>query len=100
MKKALADASAFLVEHRGFEPLTPTLPVLCAPSCANAPNIYIIHDRCGFVNNLSKKSFPFFKKNRENRGQKGKAPCFLREEEGKTVDKKAKVWYNTLCMYN
>ena len=27
----------FLVEHRGFEPLTPTLPVLCAPSCANAP---------------------------------------------------------------
>ena len=26
-----------LVEHRGFEPLTPTLPVLCAPSCANAP---------------------------------------------------------------
>ena len=28
----------FLVEHRGFEPLTPTLPVLCAPNCANAPN--------------------------------------------------------------
>ena len=27
----------FLVEHRGFEPLTPTLPVLCAPNCANAP---------------------------------------------------------------
>ena len=27
-----------LVEHRGFEPLTPTLPVLCAPSCANAPD--------------------------------------------------------------
>ena len=26
-----------LVEHRGFEPLTPTLPVLCAPNCANAP---------------------------------------------------------------
>ena len=26
-----------LVERRGFEPLTPTLPVLCAPNCANAP---------------------------------------------------------------
>ena len=26
-----------LVEYRGFEPLTPTLPVLCAPNCANAP---------------------------------------------------------------
>ena len=26
------------VEHRGFEPLTPTLPVLCATNCANAPN--------------------------------------------------------------
>ena len=27
-----------LVEHRRFELLTPTLPVLCATSCANAPN--------------------------------------------------------------
>ncbi len=27
----------FLVERRGFEPLTPTLPVLCATNCANAP---------------------------------------------------------------
>ena len=26
-----------LVEHRGFEPLTSTLPVLRAPNCANAP---------------------------------------------------------------
>ena len=25
------------MEHSGFEPLTPTLPVLCATSCANAP---------------------------------------------------------------
>ena len=25
------------VEHSGFEPLTPTLPVWCATSCANAP---------------------------------------------------------------
>lgn len=28
-----------LVEHRGFEPLTPTLPVSCAPNCANAPRL-------------------------------------------------------------
>ena len=26
-----------MVEHRGFEPLTSTLPVLRAPNCANAP---------------------------------------------------------------
>lgn len=26
-----------MVEHRGLEPLTPTLPVWCAPNCANAP---------------------------------------------------------------
>ena len=26
------------VEHRRFELLTPTLPVLCATNCANAPN--------------------------------------------------------------
>ena len=26
-----------VVEHRGFEPLTSTLPVLRAPNCANAP---------------------------------------------------------------
>ena len=30
-------AFGILVEHRGLEPLTPTLPVLCAPNCANAP---------------------------------------------------------------
>ena len=40
MKKgntALRTMLPFLVEHRGLEPLTPTLPVLCAPNCANAP---------------------------------------------------------------
>lgn len=26
-----------VVEHRGFEPLTSTLPVWRAPNCANAP---------------------------------------------------------------
>ena len=31
------------MEHRGFEPLTPTLPVLCAPNCANAPGMYCRH---------------------------------------------------------
>ena len=31
-----------LVEHSGFEPLTPTLPVLCATSCANAPQHKIV----------------------------------------------------------
>lgn len=25
------------MERRGFEPLTPTLPVSCATNCANAP---------------------------------------------------------------
>ena len=28
-----------MVEHTGFEPVTPTLPVWCAPSCANAPEL-------------------------------------------------------------
>ncbi len=28
-----------MVEHTGFEPVTPTLPVWCAPSCANAPRM-------------------------------------------------------------
>gem|GEM_PF-4551944 len=39
-KKRARSAFGFrlsLVEHTGFEPVTPTLPVLCAPSCANAP---------------------------------------------------------------
>ena len=36
-ERARVRARSLLVEHRGFEPLTPTLPVLCAPNCANAP---------------------------------------------------------------
>lgn len=32
-------AVIILVEHRGLEPLTPTLPVWCAPNCANAPKM-------------------------------------------------------------
>ena len=31
-----------MVEHRRFELLTPTLPVLCATNCANAPSTKII----------------------------------------------------------
>ena len=41
-KRTLLGALLLLVEHRGFEPLTPTLPVLCAPNCANAPTRSII----------------------------------------------------------
>ena len=29
--------SLLTLEHTGLEPVTPTLPVLCAPNCANAP---------------------------------------------------------------
>ena len=39
--KPLADYVHSL-EHSGFEPLTPTLPVLCATSCANAPQHKIV----------------------------------------------------------
>ncbi len=28
------------MERTGLEPVTPTLPVLCAPNCANAPKTY------------------------------------------------------------
>ena len=33
-------SSFYLVEPRGLEPLTPTLPVWCATSCATAPRAY------------------------------------------------------------
>ena len=45
-----------LVEHRGFEPLTPTLPVLCAPNCANAPSFGILSDICHPVKSLERKN--------------------------------------------
>ena len=32
------EGDPFFVEHRRFELLTPTLPVLCATNCANAPS--------------------------------------------------------------
>ena len=31
-----------MVELRGFEPLTPTLPVWCATNCAKTPSTYIL----------------------------------------------------------
>ena len=40
-----------MVEHRRFELLTPTLPVLCATNCANAPSTSIsIPWKAAFVN--------------------------------------------------
>ena len=45
-----------MVEHRGFEPLTPTLPVLCAPNCANAPSFGILSDICHPVKSLERKN--------------------------------------------
>ena len=43
--------TAGVVEHRGLEPLTPTLPVSCAPSCANAPwnVIWYYTEICFFI---------------------------------------------------
>ena len=45
-----------LVEHRGLEPLTPTLPVWCAPNCANAPNGGDGENRTRVQNHLIKGS--------------------------------------------
>ena len=56
-KKTIAFAIAFfLVEHRGLEPLTPTLPVSCAPNCANAP--FGIFDRFS-RSRIEYSTFPF-----------------------------------------
>ena len=38
MKYTLIIINYKKLERRGFEPLTPTLPVLCATNCANAPS--------------------------------------------------------------
>jgi hypothetical protein len=35
--RARGSSKTVMVEPRGFEPLTPTLPVWCATSCATAP---------------------------------------------------------------
>ena len=41
-QKTSCRSQEVLVEHRRFELLTPTLPVLCATSCANAPRTRMI----------------------------------------------------------
>ena len=48
----------FLVEHRGLEPLTPTLPVWCAPNCANAPSTLTLYH---ITHNLSRPNPYFFR---------------------------------------
>lgn len=35
---------ALKMEHTGFEPVASTMPLWRAPSCANAPNNYIIRE--------------------------------------------------------
>lgn len=46
-----------LVEHRGFEPLTSTLPVWRAPSCANAPLFYCAKPILLYFGRKSNKKF-------------------------------------------
>ena len=49
------------VEHSGFEPLTPTLPVLCATSCANAPRTrHILSQPSPFVKRGKQRFSNFF----------------------------------------
>ena len=47
-----------LVEHRGFEPLASTLPVLRAPNCANAP--YMIDNSIILAGGVFVKGFFLF----------------------------------------
>ena len=49
----------FDVEHRRFELLTPTLPVLCATNCANAPNSGYLITRLPLCKALFSLSFSF-----------------------------------------
>ena len=56
LQEASSDFSA-MVEHRRFELLTPTLPVLCATNCANAPHFSEMNNTT-----FPKKSKPLFSK--------------------------------------
>lgn len=57
----VTNSDVAFVEHSGFEPLTPTLPVLCATSCANAPRTrYILSYRWRFVKGFCEKNEKFF----------------------------------------
>ena len=65
------------VEHSGFEPLTPTLPVWCATSCANAPRtLFILPHSQRLVKSFLKS---FFK-------QPSNSPDNLPAVEQKNVD--------------
>lgn len=46
--KEIPVVSLLFLERRGFEPLTPTLPVSCATNCANAPCVYFIFNLLTF----------------------------------------------------
>ena len=63
-QKTSCRSQEVLVEHRRFELLTPTLPVLCATSCANAPNnVYIITLQI-ICKGVKSSFFKFLQKNR------------------------------------
>ncbi len=63
-QKTSCRSQEVLVEHRRFELLTPTLPVLCATSCANAPNnVYIITLQM-ICKGVKSSFFKFLQKNR------------------------------------
>ena len=58
--------SPFMVEHRRLELLTPTLPVLCATNCANAPRTrYSIAQGTPFVKPHFEEIWIFSRANRE-----------------------------------
>ena len=51
--KPLKNKASCLVEYRGFEPLTSTLPVWRAPNCANTPNMFFaVPGSPGFLRTL------------------------------------------------
>ena len=55
----------FSMEHRGFEPLTSTLPVWRAPNCANAPGCELFFSRLHSIAVLFgtiKKNFQIYRK--------------------------------------
>ena len=51
-KETLVGLLLINLERRGLEPLTPTLPVLCATNCANAPFIFFISKKYMLAKNI------------------------------------------------
>ena len=78
-----------LVEHRRFELLTPTLPVLCATNCANAPRFSEMNHTTfkGLCKAFFSKKFDFFVEGVANlcgkRISKTKKTHFLFPEKGR-----------------